>query len=263
MVTAPVEYVIVHELFHLKVKNRSQDFWRLVAEVLTDVGRRKCHFRQRQLAVNPSTGAAYRRRLHWAKDRRQIQGFHGASSGMLSAAYAVSAACPHAADNCDQTYYTAWGPLMMRMTRHGAAARLAVSEATIDRMIKRGDLATEREPQGTRYKVWVLVDDDADTPVETGDQAEMHYAEKTVETSGIPVYTNGNDMTALRTEVGSLRELAEYRKKLLEDSEWRYQELLQQLKLSQENMAALTRALPPPATSAPMQPRRWWPFGKR
>ena len=30
----------------------------LVAEVLTDVNRRKCHFRQRQLAVNPSTGAA-------------------------------------------------------------------------------------------------------------------------------------------------------------------------------------------------------------
>ena len=125
---------------------------------------------------------------------------------MLSAAYAVSAACPRAADNCDQTYYAAWGPLMMRMTRHEAAARLAVSEATIDRMIKRGDLATEREPQGTRYKVWVLVDDDADIPVETGAQAEMHYAEKIVETSGTPVYTNGNDMTALRTEVGALRE---------------------------------------------------------
>jgi hypothetical protein len=151
---------------------------------------------------------------------------------------------------------------MIRMTRHEAAARLAVSEATIDRMIKRGDLATEKEPQGTRYKVWVLVDDDAETPVETGDQAEMHSAEKTVETSGIPVYTNGNDMTALRTEVAALRELAEYRKKLLEDSDWRYQELLQQLKLSQENMAALTRALPAPDTSAPMQHRRWWPFWK-
>ena len=167
-----------------------------------------------------------------------------------------------AADNGDQTDCAAGDPLMMRMTRHEAAARLAVSEATIDRMIKRGDLATEKEPQGTRYKVWVLVDDDAETPVETGDQAEMHSAEKTVETSGIPVYTNGNDMTALRTEVAALRELAEYRKKLLEDSDWRYQELLQQLKLSQENMAALTRALPAPDTSAPMQHRRWWPFWK-
>ena len=32
-----------------------------------------------------------------------------------------------------------------RVTRQEAAARLQVSEATIDRMIKRGDLETEKE----------------------------------------------------------------------------------------------------------------------
>ena len=57
-------------------------------------------------------------------------GFLGASSGMLSAAYAGSATCPCAADNGDQTDSAAEDPLMMRMTRHEAAARLAVSEAT-------------------------------------------------------------------------------------------------------------------------------------
>ena len=44
-----------------------------------------------------------------------------------------------------------------RLSRHEAAARLQVSEATIDRMIKRGELATEKESQGSRYKVWVVM----------------------------------------------------------------------------------------------------------
>ena len=49
-----------------------------------------------------------------------------------------------------------------RVTRHAAAARLQVSEATIDRMIKRGELAAEKEAQGSGYKVWVLMGDDTE-----------------------------------------------------------------------------------------------------
>ena len=64
---------------------------------------------------------------------------------------------------------------MQRVTRQDAATRLHVSEATIDRMVKRGDLHTEQEPQGSRYRVWVLLDEDtvtrpADNDVYTGDQ---------------------------------------------------------------------------------------------
>jgi len=47
---APVEiidYVIVHELCHLKVMNHSKDFWNWVASVLPD-----CHERRKWLKAN-------------------------------------------------------------------------------------------------------------------------------------------------------------------------------------------------------------------
>ena len=51
-----------------------------------------------------------------------------------------------------------------RVTRQDAATRLGVSEATVDRMIRRGELQVEKEPQGSRYKVWVLLDDTEQIP---------------------------------------------------------------------------------------------------
>ena len=167
-----------------------------------------------------------------------------------------------------------------RVTRHDAAARLQVSEATIDRMIRRRELATEKEAQGSRYKVWVLMGDDTeDSPVSTGDQTDLHTGDRTVETaldtvdktagtSEDSVYTSGEEVAALWTERDGLRELVTYLQGQLKDADWRYQELLQQLKLSQENVATLVKALPaalpaPAAdTGTPTQRRRWWPFGK-
>ena len=82
---------------------------------------------------------------------------------------------------------------------------------------------------------------------------------------------------SLEERAKTLEELAEYHKKLLTDSEWRYQELLLELRQSQQNVAALTRALPAPkedsagedptATTTIEAPesrrqRRWWPFGR-
>ena len=74
----------------------------------------------------------------------------------------------------------------------------------------------------------------------------------------------------------TLEDLAEYHKKLLSESDWRYQELLQELRQSQQNVAALTRALPAPREEPEEDPatvvvsneepaqrrRRWWPFGR-
>lgn len=65
----------------------------------------------------------------------------------------------------------------------------------------------------------------------------------------------------------NLEELADYRKQLLDDSEWRYHQLVQQLNLSQEANLSLIRALPPaiPESSpseAPPRRRWWWPFGR-
>ena len=180
---------------------------------------------------------------------------------------------------------------MQRVTRQEAATRLHVSAATIDRMVKRGDLHTEQEPQGSRYRVWVLLDEDtvttpANNGVHTGDETvnmtadtPADRAETSEETGANGVYTNGDTLAILRNENDRLRELADYRDNLLKDSEWRYHELLQQLTLSQESNLALIRSLPaaitetappapePPETAppdtAPGRRRGWWPFRKR
>ncbi len=41
-----IEYVIVHELVHLSVKNHSDDFWRMLAGVLPDVEQRRQRLRE-------------------------------------------------------------------------------------------------------------------------------------------------------------------------------------------------------------------------
>ena len=41
-----LEYVIVHELVHLSVKNHSDDFWRMLASVLPDVEQRRQRLRE-------------------------------------------------------------------------------------------------------------------------------------------------------------------------------------------------------------------------
>ena len=165
-----------------------------------------------------------------------------------------------------------------RVTRQDAAARLSVSEATVDRMIKRGELQVEKEPQGTRYKVWVLLecageapaDNTAENSVSSADSSAGNGvytvstpAENSVQAREEEVYTGIDELAALRTENRGLRELADYHREQLRDSEWRYRELMEQLQLSQNNVASLTRALPAAEeeTRAHLR-RRWWPFGK-
>ena len=142
---------------------------------------------------------------------------------------------------------------MARVTRKEAAARLRVSKSTLDRMIKRGELITETEPHGQKHTVWVLMDDTTEDITEVStDNTNGHLAEGSE-------YT-GDDTTAeilvLRAENVGLRELVDVYKDRLNDSDWRYQQLLDQFK-------ALTNALPMAmATEEPPRPkrRRWWPF---
>ena len=161
-----------------------------------------------------------------------------------------------------------------RLTRQAAAERLQVSESTLDRMVRRGDLPTEKEKHGSRYKIWVLLDEGSE---QSNDGTDADGAENDAYSRRVPAdkpeyspdrvdHADDHELTALKTEVRNLRELADYRGELLKDAEWRYQELLLQLKLSQETSSTLARALPEsvgsPNTGRTPR-RRWWPFGQR
>ena len=141
--------------------------------------------------------------------------------------------------------------MMTRLSRQDAAQRLQVSESTLDRMIRRGDVPVEKDGAEGRQRVWVLFDDDDDD--DDGDHVDHS---KNGHSS-----SSDEELTRLRTQVQSLQELADYRGELLKESEWRYHELLGHLKQAQDTAATLARALPA-ASPDPGQRRRWWPFGK-
>ena len=140
---------------------------------------------------------------------------------------------------------------MVRVTRAQAAAKLKVSKSTLDRMIKRGELTTETEQHGHRHTVWVLMDDDIEDTAEvsTGN-TNGHFPEASEHTGD----NTGAENLALQAEVKGLRELVDLYRERLTDADWRYQELLAQLK-------TMTNALPAPVEPAAPQPKRWWwPF---
>ena len=140
---------------------------------------------------------------------------------------------------------------MVRVTRKEAAARLNVSKSTLDRMIKKGELPTETEQHGHRHTVWVLMDDVIeDTTEDFTGNTNGHLPASSEHTGG----DTGAENLALQTEVKGLRELVDLYRERLTDADWRYQELLEQLK-------TMTNALPAPVEPAAPQPKRWWwPF---
>ena len=139
---------------------------------------------------------------------------------------------------------------MVRVTRKEAAARLNVSKSTLDRMIKRGELTTETEQHGHRHTVWVLMDDviEDTTEVSTGNTND-HLAEAS---EHIGDDTAAENLT-LKAEVKGLRELVDLYRERLTDADWRYQELLEQVK-------TMTKALPVAPEETPRTKRWWWPF---
>ena len=139
---------------------------------------------------------------------------------------------------------------MVKVTRNEAAARLKVSKSTLDRMIKRGELTTETEQHGQRHTVWVLMDDEIEdiAEVSTGN-TNSHFPE-------VSEHIGDNikaENLALQVEVKGLRELVDLYRGRLTDSDWRYQELMEQFK-------TMPKALPMAPEEPPRPKRRWWPF---
>ena len=179
----------------------------------------------------------------------------------------------------------------MRLSKQQAAARLEVSTATIERKIQRGELKAEKEPHGSRYRVWVIFDDDetpeaavatpVQAPVETPVASVLRRDETPVETGVAtplpPELAPAVEMAMLQERNKALEELAGYHRQLLSDSEWRFQEMVHQLRQSNDTIATLSRALPEPkdesddtaspAAAAPAEKERrrprWWPFGRK
>ena len=127
---------------------------------------------------------------------------------------------------------------------------LGVSKSTLDRMTKRGELNTETEQHGLRHTVWILLDDlSEDTSEDTNGHTSGHIPESSEHAGG----DTGAENLALQTEVKGLRELVDLYRERLSDADWRYQELLGQLK-------TMTNALPAAQGADPRPKHWWWPF---
>ena len=159
--------------------------------------------------------------------------------------------------------------MTQRLSKMEAAARLDVSASTIDRMIQKGELQTEKEPHGSRHRIWVVMDDEetvksVDSPREVSEPSPEDSPDGSGE--GRSDESDASDeveLAVLRERVKNLEELADYHRELLRDSEWRYQQAMEQLSASQRTMETLTKALPATVDGNIPSPRRsWWPFGK-
>ena len=142
--------------------------------------------------------------------------------------------------------------MVQRVSKLDASRILEVSPSTIDRRIERGELQVEHEVRGNSYKVWVLLADAADD-----------LAENSVAPPGDTAFLV--ELTALRERAKNFEELSEYYKTQLNDANYRYHEVLQNLTASQQTVDRMTKALNPgPDAAVRTKSRRhWWPFGRR
>ena len=163
--------------------------------------------------------------------------------------------------------------MVQRLSKLEAARVLQVHHSTVDRMIQRGELNVEREGDGKRSKVWVLLDG---PPVDSPEDASEGSLDGASDSSFAS--SNGSspimasqpgdvaadvEVAALRERVMNLEDLVEHQRKEIADGDWRYQQLLEQLAASQRISENLSRPLPPAeAADGSGRRLRWWPFRK-
>ena len=127
----------------------------------------------------------------------------------------------------------------VKLPKLEAARALGVAPRTVDRMIERGDLDTEREPHGRRRVLVLVPADDVQEQTALGESESVEVA-------------------VLRERVRSLESLSEFRREQLQLSESRNQDLMQMLRSAQDQNERLQLALP-----APRPTRPWWRFWQR
>ena len=155
--------------------------------------------------------------------------------------------------------------MVQRLSKLEAARVLQVHHSTIDRMIQRGELDVEREGDGRKSKVWVLLDGPpSDTPKSSSNTQAASSNGSSPAAAGQPGEVAAEvDVATLRERVKNLEELVEYQRQQLTDADWRYQQLLEQLASSQRISENLSRPLPAAKSNGEsVQHRRWWPFRK-
>ena len=154
-----------------------------------------------------------------------------------------------------------------RVPKLAAADLLGVSPRTVDRMIARGELDTEREETGRR-RVMVLIEEDGDGSNGEGRGNGTSYSPQLEgwDRSGRLLMAEGDlgvsngpsaeslELIAARERIRSLEELTRFHKDQLNLAEERNQHLVQLLRSSQESVERLTLALPPGRS------RPWWKF---
>ena len=149
--------------------------------------------------------------------------------------------------------------LTRRLSKLDAAKELEVSPTTIDRMIARGELQTEQEARGSRYKVWVLLPED-----EHGSSRDSPGGQPGGEQLSATDKSEVEELIRLQLQVKNLEDLSNYRSELLNQAGQREQLLMDQLTASQKNLASVTLALNPgqaPVERPAERPRRsWWPW---
>ena len=149
--------------------------------------------------------------------------------------------------------------LTRRLSKLDAAKELEVSPTTVDRMIARGELQTEQEARGSRYKVWILLPED-----EHGSSRDSSGDTPGGEPLSAKDKSETEELISLRIEVKNLENLADYRGDLLNQAGQREQLLMDQLTASQKNLASVTLALNPghtPVERPAERPQRsWWPW---
>ena len=155
---------------------------------------------------------------------------------------------------------------MARYTKKQAAAKLGVSDSTIDRRIGDGTLTAEREQHGRTSRVWVVLDDD-EVDASANEVPDKVDGVIDAPPDGAAPSEESTELAVLREQLRSAEELADYRDKLLVERDAQVQMLIGLLRdtqsantnltaalaLSQQSNADIIRALPPP----PAEPERF------